>query len=198
MITALSFWDWVDVFTHFLALSLLSVGGAITTAPEMHRYFVVQKLWLNDSQFSSSIALAQAAPGPNVLFIAMIGWNLGLNAAGGIAAGPAAWPLAFVGACVSLLGIMLPSSTLTLAASRWGHKNKERREVRAFKQGMVPIVVALLASTGWLLASSEGTPLQAWRPWLLTAVVTLICWRTKVHLLWLLSAGGLLGWLGWV
>ncbi len=198
MTTSLSLSDWLDLFTHFLAMSLLSIGGAITTAPEMHRYFVVQKMWLNDEQFSSSIALAQAAPGPNVLFIALIGWNLGLNAAGGVAAGMAAWPLALLGAGVSLFGILLPSTTLTMAAARWGHNNKERREVRAFKQGMVPVVVALLASTGWLLASGQGTPLQAWRPWLLTAVVAIICWRTKVHLLWLLSAGGLLGWLGWV
>ncbi len=198
MITALSLWDWVDLFTHFLVLSLLSVGGAITTAPEMHRYFVVQKLWLSDEQFSSSVALAQAAPGPNVLFIALIGWNLGLNAAGGIAAGRAAWPLALLGAALSLFGILLPSTTLALAAARWGHKNKERREVRAFKQGMVPVVVALLASTGWLLASSQGSPLQAWRPWLLTAVVTVICWRTRIHLLWLLATGGFLGWMGWV
>lgn len=198
MTTALSVWDWLDIFVHFLALSLLSVGGAITTAPEMHRYLVVQKLWLTDGQFSSSIALAQAAPGPNVLFIALIGWNLGLNAAGGVAAGPAAWPLALLGAGVGLLGIVLPSSTLTLAISRWGHKNKERREVRAFKQGMTPIVVALLASTGWLLTSAQGTPWQAWRPWLLTALVTVICWRTKIHLLWLLLGGGVLGWFGWV
>lgn len=198
MIIALTPGNWFDLFTHFLALSLLSVGGAITTAPEMHRYLVSEEMWLSDGQFSSSIALAQAAPGPNVLFIALIGWNVGLNAAGGAAAGWWAWPMGLAGLLISMLGIMLPSTALTLAASRWGHKNKERREVRAFKQGMVPVVVALLASTGWLLASSQGTPLQAWHLWLLTAVVTVLCWRTKIHLLWLLSAGGALGWLGWV
>jgi chromate transporter len=32
--------DWLDLFTHFLSLSLLAVGGAISTAPDMHRYLV--------------------------------------------------------------------------------------------------------------------------------------------------------------
>ena len=191
-------WDWLDLFAHFLSLSLLAVGGAISTAPEMHRYLVNDQHWLSDGQFSSSITLAQAAPGPNVLFIALMGWNVGLNAAGGVAAGVAAWPMGLLGLFISMLGIMVPSSALTLMATRWGHKNKDLRQVRAFKQGMVPVVVALLASTGWLLAGSHGSPLQEWRLWTVSAVVTVLCWRTKIHLLWLLSAGGLLGWMGWI
>lgn len=198
MTFSLTVWDWFDLFTHFLSLSLLAVGGAISTAPEMHRFLVNDQHWLSEGQFSSSITLAQAAPGPNVLFIGLMGWNVGLNAAGGAAAGPQAWPLGLLGLLISLLGIMLPSSVLTMTASRWGHKNKELRQVRAFKQGMVPIVVALLASTGWLLASSHGTPLQEWRFWLLAIVATALCWRTKIHLLWLLAAGALLGWFGWI
>ena len=53
--------DWLHLFTHFLTLSLLAVGGAITTAPDMHRFLVDQRHWLTDPQFSSSIAIAQAA-----------------------------------------------------------------------------------------------------------------------------------------
>jgi chromate transporter len=70
------------------------VGGAITTAPDMHRYLVTDQRWLTDSQFTSSIALAQAAPGPNVLFVALMGWNVGLNAGGGLGAG---WHAAVLG-----------------------------------------------------------------------------------------------------
>ena len=89
--------DWLDLFTHFAALSLLGVGGAITTAPDMHRYLVGEKQWLTDPQFTSSIALAQAAPGPNVLFVALMGWNVGLNAGGGLGAGAPATSLAMLG-----------------------------------------------------------------------------------------------------
>ena len=190
--------DWFDLFIHFLSLSLLSIGGAITTAPDMHRYLVDQRHWLTDAQFTSSIALAQAAPGPNVLFIALMGWNVGINAAGGMSAGWAAAGLGSLGVVLAMLGILLPSTTLTFAAARWGHKNRELRAVRAFKQGMAPIVVALLAATGWILAASHGTNPDHWPLWLLTVVITLAVWQTRIHMLWLLGLGALLGALGWV
>ncbi len=190
--------DWFDLLTHFLSLSLLAIGGAITTAPDMHRYLVDQRQWLSDGQFTGSIALAQAAPGPNVLFIALLGWNVGVNAAGGLGAGWAAAGLGGLGVLLAMLGIMLPSTTLTFAVARWGHKNRELRAVRAFKQGMAPIVIALLAATGWILAASHGSGLDHWPLWLLTVVVTVLVWKTRLHMLWLLGGGALLGALGWV
>ena len=190
--------EWFELFFHYISLSLLSVGGAITTAPDMHRFLVEQQHWLTDAQFSASIAIAQAAPGPNVLFIALLGWNVGMNAGGGLGAGAAAWGYAALGMGIAMIGIMLPSTTLTFAAARWGHQNRERRVVRAFKQGMAPIVVALLIATGWILASSHGTLLKNWPLWLLTGASALLVWHTRLHLLWLLGAGALLGWMGWV
>ena len=190
--------DWISLFNHFASLSLLGVGGAITTAPDMHRYLVHEQQWLSDPQFTSSIALAQAAPGPNVLFVALMGWNVGLNAGGGLAAGPSAWGLALLGVLVAMAGIMLPSSVLTYTATRWAHKNRELRAVRAFKTGMAPIVIALLIATGWLLTAAKNDPARDWPLWLLTAVATLIVWRTRLHLLWMIGAGALLGALGLV
>jgi chromate transporter len=190
--------DWLALLAHFLSLSLLAVGGAITTAPDMHRYLVTQQHWLSDAQFNSSIALAQAAPGPNVLFIALFGWNVGINAGGGVAAGYHAWPYAALGVLCAMLGILVPSTTLTFAAARWGHQNRELRPVRAFKQGMAPIVIALLIATGWILSANQGTFATSWPLWLLTVITALLVWRTRIHMLWLLAAGGVLGWFGWI
>jgi chromate transporter len=194
--------DWWGLLTHFLSLSLLAVGGAITTASDMQRYLVQDQHWLTDAQFTSSIALAQAAPGPNVMFVALMGWNVGLNSAAGMgsASGIAPWVMGLFGVCVAMFGILLPSTTLTFAAARWGHQNRDLRAVRAFKQGMAPIVIALLAATGWILANPPSTSNSAphWHLWLITAVAVIIVWRTRVHLLWLLGAGGLVGWMGWV
>ena len=190
--------QWLDVFLHFATLSLLAVGGAITTAPDMQRYLVVDHGWLTDAQFTASIALAQAAPGPNVLFVALLGWQLGLNAGGGIGAGWVAIALALLGVLITMVGILLPSTTLTFLAARWGHRNRQRRGVRAFKQGMAPIVVALLGSTGWILAANNQTDVHHLALWAVSAVTTVIVWKTRVHLLWLLGAGALAGALGWV
>lgn len=190
MTTTLSAADWLALFAHYLVLSLLSVGGAITTAPDMHRYLVQEQSWLSDPQFNASVAIAQAAPGPNVLFVALLGWNVGLNA-GGV-------PLALAGMAICLLGILLPSTTLTYFAARWGHQNRELRAVRAFKQGMTPIVVALLVATGWILATGAHSPVGDWRIWLVTLVTAGVVWRTRIHLLWLLGIGAVLGWMGLV
>ena len=180
--------DWTNLFVHYLSLSLLSIGGAITTAPDMHRFLVDEQHWLTDTQFNASIAIAQAAPGPNVLFIALLGWNVGLNA-GGMLTG-------LLGVLIAMLGILIPSTTLTYLAAQWGHRNRELRAVRAFKQGMAPIVVALLIATGWILALSNSGDIKSWPLWLLTALTAVIVWRTKTHLLWLLGAGALAGWFG--
>ena len=190
--------DWLGLFTHFATLSLLAVGGAITTAPDMQRYLVTEQHWLTDAQFTSCIALGQAAPGPNVLFVALMGWNVGLNAGGGLSAGWSGWAFAFLGMLMTMLGILVPSTTLTFVAARWGHQNRELRIVRAFKQGMGPIVIALLIATGWLLISGHNQVGKDWPLWLLATVSMLIVWKTKTHLLWLLGAGAALGALGLV
>jgi chromate transporter len=190
--------DWLNMFLHFATLSILAVGGAITTAPDMQRFLVVEQGWLSDEQFTSSIALAQAAPGPNILFVPLLGWNIGLNAGGGLGAGWHALTLAMLGVLVSMLGIMLPSSLLTFFASRWGHRNRELRAVRAFKQGMAPIVIALLVATGWILAANHKADDHHLALWAVSAVSTVLVWKTRIHLLWLLGAGAIAGWMGWI
>jgi chromate transporter len=170
--------DWLGLFGHFLLLSLLSIGGAIVVVPDMHRLMVGQYALLTDAQFNASIALAQAAPGPNVLFVAVMGYQ---------AAG-------LPGAAATLLGIMLPSTTLTLAAWRWAEGRRDWPAITAFKAGLAPTVLALMAATGWLLVSQ----VPGWRHYGVAAIAALLVWRTRLHLLVLIAAGAVVGALGWV
>lgn len=175
--------DLPDLFLHFLALSLLSIGGAISTVPEMHRFLVDRTGWLSESGFTSSIALAQAAPGPNVLFVAVLGYNVA-----GLA-----------GAAAAMAGILLPSTVLTLTATRWMRANRGHVGLRAFSAGMMPLTLGLILATGWLLAlpllrTSEhrGGTLA-----LIAATIALTL-RTKLGLVWMVLGGGVLGALGLV
>lgn len=175
--------DLLALFLHFLMLSLLAIGGAISTAPEMHRYLVEQQGWISETQFTNSIALAQAAPGPNLLFVAVLGWNT------------AGW----AGVLACMAGIMLPSTTLVMLATRWAGEHREDRSVRAFKAGMAPLTLGLIAATGWLLAlpyvSAEA---HRFSTLALIAATLWLTLRTRIGLVWLVLAGGVLGALGWV
>ena len=182
---SLSWQDWLNLFAHYLMLSLMSLGGAISTTTEMHRFLVEQHGWLTQAQFNDSIALAQAAPGPNVLFVALMGWHVGMNAGSTTAA--------FLGVATTMIGIMLPSTIFTYQVAQWGHRNRELRAVRAFKQGMAPMVIAMLLSTAWVLASSGVRGAADWPLWVLAVASGLVIWRTKLHLLWVLGAGAILG-----
>ena len=191
-------YDWLDLFTHFALLSLLSVGGTITAAPEMHRFLVDEKHWLSDASFSSSSALAQSSPGPNVLFVALMGWHIGLNAGGGLSGGILAWSLGMLGILITMTGIMLPSSVLTYVATKWAHDNRNFLSVRSFKSGMAPLVIGLLVSTGWVLLGAHNNITQDWRLWLLAGGAVIMMLRTSVHILWLMAAGAAFGALGWL
>ena len=185
---SLGWHDWLNLFAHYLMLSLMSLGGAISTTSEMHRFLVEQHGWLTQAQFNDAIALAQASPGPNVLFVALMGWQVGMNAGSTTAA--------FLGVAVTMVGIMLPSTVFTYQVAQWGHRNRDLRAVRAFKQGMAPVVIAMLLSTAWILASSAGRGVADWPLWTLALASCVVIWRTRLHLLWVLGAGALLGALG--
>lgn len=177
--TAFTAADWGPFFLHFLAMSMLAVGGALAVSPEMHRYLVEQRGWLDDAQFSASIALAQAAPGPNLLFVPVLG-----HAIAGLP-----------GAMVALLGMLIPSTTLALTASRWGHKRRETLGVRAFVSGLAPVTIGLLAAAGTVLAQPLAT--RPWA-WLLIAATVALSVKTKIAPLWLIAAGAVVGAMGWV
>jgi len=196
MSITLNFQDWVSLFLHFVSLSLLAVGGAITTAPDIHRYLVDEQHWLTHYQFTSSVAIAQGAPGPNVMFVALMGWNVGMNAAAGMSPTPTmlyAVMLALLGVLVTMVGIIVPSATLTFFSTQWAHKNRDLKGVRAFKAGLAPLGMSLLVATGWLLTGNHDNYLEDWPMWALAAVTTVIVWRTQTHLLVLLSVGAVLG-----
>jgi len=186
----MQFVDWLDLFKQFLYYSIVSISGPLVLLPEMRNFLVNEHHWITDAQFSASIVLAQAAPGPNILFVALMGWNVGLNAGSVLAA--------LGGGLLCMVGILLPSSTVVFVTASWVQRNSHLIAVRSFKQGMGPVVIALLIASGWTLSTANTTAVHDWPLWVVTALTTLIVWRTKIPMLWLLAAGGVLGALGFL
>jgi chromate transporter len=167
------------LFLHFAMLSLLAIGGANSTVPSMHRFIVADRGWLSDGQFTASVAIAQAAPGPNVLFVAVIGYNVG-----GLA-----------GVAATLMGTLLPSTLLTLLVTRWGARRRDATGVRAFTAGLAPLTIGLLLATSWILL--EPTRRHPVMPLLIVATLWVML-RSKLSPLWPLGLGAAVGALGWI
>ena len=162
---------------HFALLSLLAVGGAISLASEMQRYLVVEHAWIDAVQFNASIAIAQAAPGPNILFVALIGWSV---------AGP-------LGMLATMAGIMVPSSILTFMVGRLRHARRDALAVQAFSVGLAPLTIGLLMATGWVLA----LPLVAHPVSMLLVPATIVFMlKTQRSPLWMIAVGAAVGALG--
>lgn len=171
--------DWWALFAHFLMISMLAIGGAIAVAPEIHRFVVDERHWIDDGRFSASVALAQAAPGPNLLFVPVVG-----HAIAGLP-----------GALVALAGILLPSTTLAWVVTRWGQKRRDTLGVRAFVAGMAPITIGMLLSAGTVLAIPVATRPSAWA---LVAAAVAVSATTRINPVWLIAAGAAAGAFGFV
>jgi chromate transporter len=167
---------WLSLVFQVMSVSVLSVGGALTVAPEMSRLLVDRLGLLDSTQFATSVALAQAAPGPNALYAAVLGYQIA----------------GLVGALVLLVAFMAPTTGLALAVARFGSTRGHHRAVVALKAGLAPISLAMLVATAWILASQTPAPAAI----AVASATTLLVWRTRLHLLWMVGAGALLGALG--
>ncbi len=158
-------------------LSLLAVGGVSSVLPEMQRQVVDLHRWMGATEFAALFALAQAAPGPNMLVSTLVGWRV------------AGLP----GAVAATLGMVGPSSLLTwFTAGAW-HRFRDRPWRRQVQAGLVPVTVGLVVAAAILLAGSTihgvGTAL------VLAGTVAGVL-ATRLHPLLLLAAGAMLGALG--
>ncbi len=162
----------------FLGISLLSVGGGIAVLPEMHRMVVENHGWMDDLAFAKRYALAQAAPGPNIMVVGLIGWHV-------------AGPLGMVTAMLAMCG---PTSLLSYVFALVRRQVSGALWMRVFERGMVPIAIGLIAASGLLLASGAGAGEGGgWLPITISAASTLFVWRTRRSPLWVLVVGAALG-----
>jgi chromate transporter len=166
--------DFWDLFFKFCSLSVVAVGGALATAGDMHRYLVDERQWMSSGQFADSIALAQIAPGPNILFVTLLGLQ-----AGGL-----------LGAVATTIGILLPSSVMTFYTFRMRTRYQNTPVMRAIATGLAPLALGMISATGMTLSKAADTN---WLWVFVTLGTVVLVVRTKINPLWLLAIGALLG-----
>jgi chromate transporter len=161
----------------FGVMSLFAVGGANSAIPEMHRVAVDVHHWLTDKQFADVFAIAQLSPGPNVLIVTLIGY-----AVAGIS-----------GALVATLAMCVPTAVLAFYVSRFLRQRSHSRWPAIIQAALVPLSIGLMGASGLILALTSD---RTWAAALVTAGAAILASITRLNPLWLLLAGGLLGFIG--
>jgi chromate transporter len=161
----------------FAQLSLLAFGGGSSVLPEMQRQVVQVHPWMTSSEFAALYALAQAAPGPNMLVTTLIGWRMA-----GVS-----------GALVATLSLCAPSSLLTFCTAHLWYRFRDAPWRALVQRGLLPVTAGLIMASAAVLTQSTTT---GWQTAVLTAVATLVFLVTRLHPLIVLAAGAVLGMLG--
>jgi chromate transporter len=159
----------------FSMLSLVAIGGANSALPEMHRQLVEVRGWLDDATFGHLYALAQAAPGPNILVASVMGWHI---------AGPA-------GMAVATIGMLLPAAALAWGVAGLTIRLRGAAWLRPAQAGLVPVAIGLILAGGIVMA--EAPVESGWPGLAIVAGAALFVWRTAWSPLWVLAGGGALG-----
>jgi chromate transporter len=163
----------------FGTASLLSVGGGNSVVPEIQLRAVDTYHWLSAVQFGDLFAIAQAAPGPSMLLVTLVGYK-----AAGV-----------VGALLATVAMILPAGVVVHLVARFWQSSSGARWHLAMERGLAPVAIGLVAASGAIIArTTEHSPAQL----ALTAAATLVLCATKLNPLFLVAAAGLAGWLGLV
>ena len=158
----------------FTQLSVLAFGGGNAILPEMQHQVVNIHHRMSAEQFSSLFAMAQAAPGPNMMIVPLIGWHV---------AGPA-------GLLVTSIAKFGPSSIITVYALKFWQRFKDHPFRSRFEQALKPITVGLVLVSAWIIAhaSAQNTILV-----MIVILTTLLGLFKRIHPLWVMLLGAGLG-----
>ena len=166
----------LQIAGYFALLSLVSVGGIPSVMPEMQRLVVDVQGWMSAAEYTQLFAIAQAAPGPNVLVTALIGWKVAGVVGGFVALG------AFCG----------PAAALAYWLGGYWDRMRDAAWRKQLQRALVPISVGFIVSGGYVLATPQGV---AWQSALIAGASAASLYATKLNPLWILSGGGMLGFL---
>ncbi len=160
-------------------LSLLAFGGANAVIPEMQRQVVDVHHWMSARQFAAMFALAQAAPGPNMMVVSLVGWRVA-----------GVW-----GALITTVAVAAPSSALTLLVSGLWFRFKDAAWRKALQAGLQPVTAGLIMASAALLIRSTAID---WTTAAVTAIAALAFVFTKLHPMLILAAAAAAGAIGLV
>lgn len=161
----------------FAIISLIAIGGATSVLPEMHRMVVDNHQWMDSSTFADLFALAQTAPGPNVMVVTLIGWQVA----------------GFAGALVTTVAMVLPAFCLTFTVSRFLPRWRRTEWYRVVEKGLAPLTVGLVLAGAYLLTAATVDGVPALIVTVATVAYIFLLKRNPLYVLIIAAAAGATG-----
>lgn len=128
----------INLALSFSLLSLLAVGGGTAVLPEMQS-LLSHHFGIDHTQFVHIYSIGQLAPGPNMLMVLVIGYQLA----------------GLLGAGIVLLSFFLPSSVLCFYIGRLWNRFGENPWRRSIQNALEPISIGLMASGVYAVAKAS-------------------------------------------
>jgi chromate transporter len=112
-----------------------------------------------------------------VLVVSLIGWQVA-----GLA-----------GAAVTTAAMTVPTSVLTYGIATVWERFRDARWRKAIQRGLAPVTIGLMLASAYLITrGADHTPAA----YALTASAAAVVFATRLHPLWLIALGAVLGLLG--
>lgn len=151
---------YLQLFWEFFKVGLFCFGGAFGMIPLIEET-VVAHGWLTETEFFNLIGVCESTPGP-----------IAVNTAtyvGSVMGG-------LFGSMVATLGVVLPSFLIILLIAAVLKNLTDNKYFKGFMQGVKPVVVALILSTGslLLLKTIGFTGLQKFRADVVSVVILVL------------------------
>lgn len=167
-----------DMAWQIMSVSLIAFGGLAPVLPELNRVIVNKHYWLNSNQFAHAYALSVVAPGPNSIFIFLLGYHIA----------------GLLGAVLGIIAWATPGCLAVYFVGRWGSASQHSWvRVRKLRIALVP------CTTGLMLASTIVTAESFDKAWIVEQTTLagiafgLLVLKPKLNPLWIVAICGLVG-----
>lgn len=164
----------VTLAWRFFVLAFLAIGGVNAALPEVHRQVVEVERWMTNGEFAALFAIANAAPGPNLLIVTLVGWHV---------AGAA-------GALVATASLAVPTSILVYGVFHLWERFRNSAWRRPVQNGLSAVTVGLIAASAFLLARAADT---GWAALAITAATGVASFSTRLNPLWFFAISAAMG-----
>ena len=169
---------YVEIFLAFFIPGIIGYGGGPASIPLIENQVVSTYGWMTTAQFSDTLALANALPGPIATKLAgYIGYEQG----------------GILGAFIALFATVGPSLILMIALLSLLYRHRDSPRVKRLSSFVLPAIAILMANLTFdFFATSIGG--ISWIPTIVIAVVSYFALeKFKVHPALVIVVGLLVG-----